>query len=77
MNEIQATTILVVEDEDLLRAGLCDTLEAAGFAYEAAADGLEGLERLKTATPDLIISDISMPNMDGRAFFAAVRRDPR
>jgi putative two-component system response regulator len=73
--ETDIATILIVEDEPLLCEGLSETLKAAGFATKTAADGLEGLEQLKSFLPDLIISDISMPNMDGRAFFEAVRRE--
>ncbi|HEX7976632.1 MAG TPA: HD domain-containing phosphohydrolase [Anaerolineales bacterium] len=65
--------ILVVEDNDITRQGLKTVLEADGYQLLCAADGLDALEQMKSETPDLILSDISMPRMDGYAFFEAVR----
>lgn len=48
-------------------------LEAAGYEVLTAADGLEGLHALDEALPDLIISDLRMPNMSGFEFLAVVR----
>lgn len=67
-------TILVVEDNDVMREGLEDLLTMDGFSVNCAADGLEGLQRLEEKTPDLILADIAMPEMDGFEFFQAVRQ---
>lgn len=53
---------------------LQQTLTGAGFEVELAEDGVDGLERLPTATPDLIITDINMPRMDGFGFIDGVRK---
>ena len=68
--------ILIVEDNDVLRQGLQALLEAEGFSVQTANHGLDGLEKVKTYPPDLILADISMPEMDGYAFFEAVRTRP-
>jgi len=69
-------TILVVEDHDVLREGLQILLEAEGFQVLSAAHGVEALEQMQAVIPDLILSDISMPEMDGFAFHDAVRARP-
>lgn len=58
-------TILIVEDEADIRHDIMDVLELEGFEVLGAADGLEGLQLAKHHLPNLIVSDIMMPNMDG------------
>ncbi len=65
--------ILVVEDHDILREGLQILLENEGYRVQTAANGAEALALMDITTPDLILSDITMPEMDGYAFSAAVR----
>lgn len=69
-------TILVVEDNDVLREGLSEMLGMEGFIILAAANGRAALDKMATITPDLILSDIAMPEMDGHAFFRIVRSRP-
>jgi putative two-component system response regulator len=69
--------ILVVEDEPDLAAGLRDTLELMGYHVMSAGNGQEALRGLEQIQPDLIISDIGMPVMDGYQFFNAVRSRPK
>ena len=69
--------ILVVDDEDSMREMVVVLLEEAGYRVSAARDGEEGLAGLEAAHPDLVLSDISMPRMDGRAFYEAVRARPQ
>lgn len=71
------TTILVVEDNGLLCEGLKTMLESDGFRVLNASNGLEALDILEIETPDLILSDIGMPKMDGYALFDQVRTNPR
>lgn len=71
-----AARILVVEDNDVLRDGLRLLLELEGYLVVSAANGRDALERMSSFSPDLILSDINMPEMDGFAFFEAVRRRP-
>lgn len=68
--------ILIVEDDISLLSGLRDILELTGYHVAVAANGAEGLAVLETFHPDLILSDIMMPRMDGYRFFEAVRARP-
>src|SRR5512139_567896 len=65
--------ILIVEDMDLLREGLREILDNEGFRVITARNGREALDQMNTALPELIISDITMPVMDGIDFYSAVR----
>ena len=65
--------ILLVEDNDVLREGLKSILEQEGYHAMAAGDGKEALAKMERTTPDLILSDIIMPELDGYGFFDAVR----
>ena len=70
-------TILVVEDEEPILLALQRILELSGqYEVITAGDGEQGLEALKRVVPDLIISDISMPNMNGLDFCKRVRENP-
>ena len=68
--------VLVVEDNEILKQGIQLLLEADGFSVITAGNGLEALEQMQQTCPDLILSDISMPEMDGYAFFDEVRANP-
>jgi len=57
--------ILVVDDDPSIREMLEEVLKDAGYAVEAAADGLEALRMVKASPPDLLITDIIMPEQDG------------
>ena len=69
-------TILVVEDDFALLDGLRDILELSGYRVLTARNGVEGLAVLQKQLPDLIVSDINMPRMDGYQFYAQVRARP-
>lgn len=71
-----AETILIVEDNEALREGVRDLLIGAGYTAISAIDGMDALQQMQTITPDLILSDISMPRMDGYEFFQTVRKRP-
>jgi putative two-component system response regulator len=66
-------TILIVEDIDLLREGLREILVNEGFQVITARNGLEALDKISITIPNLILSDITMPVMDGYQFYEAVR----
>jgi putative two-component system response regulator len=66
-------TILIVEDNGVLREGMCEMLGTEGFRVLSAGNGIEALELMKNELPDLIVSDINMPKMNGFEFFNAVR----
>ena len=67
--------ILVVEDEQDLRELIVLELEEVGHTTLEAQNGLQGLERLAEQTPDLILSDITMPELNGYQFFRSVKED--
>ncbi|HET9495294.1 MAG TPA: response regulator [Chloroflexia bacterium] len=58
--------ILVVEDEQQIQVLVVALLEYAGYRIITASNGKEALATLETTRPDLILSDIMMPGMDGR-----------
>ena len=66
--------VLVIDDASLVRRYYRQILESAGYDVSEAFNGIEGLERLLEAPPDLLIVDVNMPQMDGMTFIAALRR---
>ena len=66
--------ILIVDDEPALREILAAVLADEGYAVQAAADGRSALDLIAAAPPDLVITDISMPRLDG---WGLLRRNPR
>lgn len=69
-------TLLVIEDEAPLRANLVRILSAEGYQVIAAADGDEGIRRVRESRPDLVICDILMPRVDGFGVLASLRSQP-
>src|SRR3990172_6091329 len=65
--------ILVVEDSPTQAERVRFLLEGEGYRVEMAANGREGLRCVQSAPPDIIISDVVMPEMDGYAFCRAVK----
>src|SRR5690606_11462944 len=65
--------ILTVDDSASMRMLLKTSLTAQGFRIEGANDGVHGLERMHEVKPDLLITDINMPKMDGFELIEAVR----
>lgn len=66
--------ILLVEDETTLAEIIAYALEDKGFNVEIAHDGKEGLDRYKNFNPDIVITDIMMPNLDGFSFVKELRK---
>jgi len=60
-----ARTVLVTEDEPLVRMIAVEALQDAGFVVREASDGVEALEVLGASSVDLLITDIQMPRMNG------------
>jgi len=69
-------SILLVEDDALLLEVMCNILEAEGFEIHPAKNGKQALELFENAKPDLIISDIMMPEMDGYELLKSIRNMP-
>ncbi|MBO9713467.1 response regulator [Sphingomonas sp.] len=67
--------ILTVDDSPSMRMLLKATLTAQGYRIESANDGEHGLERMHEVQPDLLITDINMPKMDGFQLIEAVRAE--
>ena len=75
MSAIKIKKILLVEDESILRDSIQDTIKSCGFEVEVAENGDEALLLAKTFLPDLIISDILMPESDGYWLLDSIRND--
>ena len=71
-----AQRILVVEDDVAMAGGICDVLELAGYEVRVAHHGHQALDEIGKCPPDLIVSDIMMPEMDGYELFKKVRSNP-
>jgi CheY-like chemotaxis protein len=67
---------LVVDDSMLIRHTVCRFLEERGFTVESASNGQDALETLKRIQPDLIITDMQMPKMDGSELITALKSQP-
>jgi CheY-like chemotaxis protein len=68
--------LLLIEDNALVRETTLDWLEVENFEVISAENGLVGLELAREQHPDLIISDIVMPEMDGYELLSALRQQP-
>ncbi len=71
------TTILVIDDEPAIRMGLAATLSRRGYAVITAMNGDDGYLKAKQTPPDLIISDVMMPELDGFAMKQQMSDDPQ
>jgi len=65
--------ILIVDDDTALRTALIRYLEKRGYAVRDAASGIEGLSQFEQDPPDLVVSDVIMPEMDGLEFCRRLR----
>lgn len=69
--------ILIVEDEADSRDLLATLLKIEGYEVSTANDGLEAIKQIETDPPNLVLSDISMPNLDGVAMVKTLRSSPK
>lgn len=69
-------SILVVEDDGAIRHLLSQLLEGAGYAVDTAEDGIEGLEKLRAKSYDLMLLDVWMPRMNGLELLAQLHNEP-
>ncbi len=69
-------TILIIDDDKLFRKALSEALEAKGFTVEEASDGNKGLDKAVELKPDLVVTDIKMPGLDGLELVTKLREDP-
>jgi len=68
-------SVLVVDDDPVIRRMLQLSYESEGFRVTTAADGIEGLEALRTSPPDVLILDIMMPKLDGMKVMRELNAD--
>jgi len=68
------TRVLIVDDDPSIRATVSMLLAARGYDVQSAADGFDALLQMKSQVPDVIISDLNMPQMSGFEFLSVVRR---
>ena len=67
------TRVLLVDDDSIVLDTLCQILEGAGYEVQAASDGAMGLEFYQGQKPDVVITDVIMPEMDGIEFIQNLR----
>jgi two-component system, OmpR family, alkaline phosphatase synthesis response regulator PhoP len=67
------TQVLVIEDDEPIRLGVCDVLTGAGFAALAAASGEAGLALIESSSLDLVLLDIVLPGRDGLSVLQVIR----
>ncbi|MEW1873093.1 SpoIIE family protein phosphatase [Streptomyces caelestis] len=72
-----AARVLVADDNADMREYLTRLLDGAGYQVDTAEDGLAALQAVRADAPDLVISDVMMPGLDGLGLVAALRTDPR
>ena len=75
MSADRPARILVVDDEAHLAAGIRENLLAEGYAADTAHNGSEGLRAARSASYDLIVLDVAMPEMDGLEMCRSLRRE--
>jgi CheY-like chemotaxis protein len=68
--------VLIVDDDEPIRNVVSDVLSDEGYDVSVAVDGSDALSSCRKRCPDLILLDLNMPGVDGRAFLAAYRREP-
>jgi two-component system, OmpR family, KDP operon response regulator KdpE len=76
-NQDGKRNILVVDDEPQITRVLKTTLSSHGYGIRTAADGKQALQELKGWSPDLVITDLRMPNMGGLELCRAIRAESR
>lgn len=67
-------SILIVEDEESIRKGLCDVFVYNGYEVDSATDGKDGLRKAQTGRYHLILLDIMLPNLDGLSICNEIRK---
>ena len=68
------SSILVIEDDSNIQELISEFLSAEGYQVDTANDGLEGIQKFKQGSYDLVILDIMMPNLDGYGVCKMIRK---
>ncbi|MFH1981934.1 MAG: sigma 54-interacting transcriptional regulator [Pseudomonadota bacterium] len=75
MSESPQASILIIDDEPIIRESIAVYLEDSGFRVTEAGDGREGLEKYRAASPDVVLVDLRMPEVDGLDVLSTVSRE--
>ena len=75
--ETMAKTILIVEDDKFLRELIVQKLLKEGYDISEAIDGEEGIKKIKTEKPDLILLDLILPGIDGFEVLSRMKADEK
>lgn len=75
MIELTKKKILIIEDDRSLQNALVEIINQEGFESESAFDGEEGLAKIRSYAPDLILLDIILPKKDGFEVLAEIKKD--
>jgi len=70
-------TVLVIEEQPLLRDNIIDLLEASYLKTLTAEDGVKGVDLAKTYQPNLILCEVRIPELDGYSVLKTLRQDPK
>ncbi len=73
VSETDVANVLIIDDDPAISRMLRLSLLGHGFTVRIAVHGQDGLERLDESEPDVIVLDLQMPVMDGRAFYRELR----
>jgi len=70
-----AKKILIIEDDDFLRQLISKKMSSEGFTVSSAADGPDGIEKVKSIKPDLVLLDLLLPTIDGFEVLSKIKTD--
>jgi len=70
-------TILVIDDEEAFCDVVCEILDSIGYKTEQAYNARQAIALLQEITPDLILTDVMMPELDGLTFIRRLRSEPK
>lgn len=76
IDPVDRPLVLAIDDDSTIQLLVKATLEQAGFRVEQAENGCRGLELFEQLQPDMVLMDVMMPEMDGFAASAEIRRRP-
>jgi CheY-like chemotaxis protein len=77
LKTIEQTLVMLVDDSKMVRVKSSRLLASHGFQVVTAIDGIDALKQLENCCPDLVITDVDMPGMDGFGLVNALRGNPR
>jgi two-component system chemotaxis response regulator CheY len=69
--------VVIVEDEEIMRGLVEQIVAMLGWTYESAVNGTLGLQIIERVAPDLVITDVGMPGMNGIDLLKAIKENPR